>query len=256
MPDRQAKKPVALQMYSVRAEAARDYLGTLKAVAGIGYKAVELAGYGDMTALHLREELDNLGVSAVSSHVELSVLRDRLDPAIDDSLMLGCSYLVCSSLPAQERGDADQYRRFAAELNAFGARCSERGLGFGYHNHDFEFEQFDGKYVLEILREGTDARNVKFELDVYWAYHAGVDPATFLGQLGHRCGLLHLKDMTKDAERTFAEVGEGQIDFAPIFKAADQAGVDFYVVEQDRCRRPALESVAISFKNLAAWGIA
>jgi sugar phosphate isomerase/epimerase len=256
VPDKEAKKPVALQMYSVREEAARDYLGTLKAVAGVGYKAVELAGYGDMTAAELRGELDSLGISAVSSHVALALLRDGVDQAIDDCLTLGCRYLICPWLPEQERGDADRYRRLAAELNALGARCRERGLGFAYHNHDFEFKQFDGKYALDILREGTDPRNVKFELDVYWAFHAGVDPAAFLSHLGHRCGLVHLKDMTTDAERTFAEVGEGQIAFRPIFAAADQSGVDFYVVEQDRCRRPALESVAISLKNLTAWGIA
>jgi sugar phosphate isomerase/epimerase len=250
------RKPVALQLYSVREDAARDFVGTLKAVADIGYKAVELNGYGDKSARELRPVLDSLGLSAVSSHVSLARLRQDLDQVIDESLTLGCSYIVCPWLGTDERGDADQYRKLAAELNAFGTRSRDAGLGFAYHNHDFEFAVLEGQYALDILREGTEPDAVKFEFDVYWAAYAGVEPAAFVRHLGSRCDLLHLKDMTKDAERTFAEVGEGQIDFQPIFAAAQKAGVDFYVVEQDRGRRPMLESVAISFKNLRTWGIA
>jgi len=256
MAEKVSQKPVALQMYSVRDEAARDFLGTLKAVAGVGYKAVELAGYGDLSAAQLRKELDNLGLSALSSHVALALMRKDLEQVIDESLVLGCRYVICPWLPEDERGDAGKYRQLAAELDTYAARCGERGIGFAYHNHDFEFKVLDGKYAIDILRENTDARHVKFELDVYWAHYAGVDPAAFLSHLGLRCGIVHLKDMTKDAERTFAEVGEGQVSFAPIFAAAEKAGVDFYVVEQDRCRRPPLESVALSLKNLRNWGIA
>jgi sugar phosphate isomerase/epimerase len=256
MVGKKTQKPVALQMYTLREEAAQDFPGTLRAVAEVGYKAVELAGYGGMTATQLRPLLDNVGLSAVSNHVGLPVLRQDLDRVIEDSLSLGCQYLICPWLPEEERGDKEQYRRLAAELNAAGARCRARGLGFAYHNHDFEFKVLDGRYALDILREETDAQAVKFELDVYWAAYAGLDPAAFLRQIGPRCGLVHLKDMTKDAARTFAEVGEGQIAFPPIFAAAQEAGVDYYVVEQDRCRRPPLESVALSLKNLRDWGIA
>ncbi len=248
--------PVALQLYSVREESARDFAGTLQEVAAIGYEAVELAGYGGMGATNLRSLLDDLGVSAVSSHVGLRILRESLEGAIDDALALGCHYIICPWLPEAERGDADAYRRLAAELSALGRRCRERGIGFAYHNHDFEFVRLDGRLALDVLFEGTDAKAVRSELDMYWAYYAGIDPAEILRHLGPRCALVHLKDMVKDDSRTFAEVGEGRIDFAPVFAAAQEAGVEYYVVEQDACRRPALESVKISLNNLRSWGIA
>ncbi len=247
--------PVALQMYSVREEAARDFAGTLKSVASIGYRALELSGYGEMTASELRKVLDGLGLSALSNHVGLAILRSSLDRTIEDCLSLGCRYLVCPWLPPEERGDASAYRRLASELTSMGRRCQDRGLRFAYHNHDFEFERLDGQYALDVLFEAADNRIVKSELDVYWAAHAGVDPAACLRRLGSRCAIVHLKDMARDESRTFAEVGEGRLDFPSIFAAAQAAGVELYVVEQDRCQRPALESIAISLKNLHSWGI-
>jgi sugar phosphate isomerase/epimerase len=256
MVNQDARVPVALQMYSVREEAAGDFQGTLKAVAAIGYTALELAGYGDLTAPHLRTVLDDLGLRAVSNHVALSLLREDLDRAIEESLALGCHFLICPWLPEAERGDADGYWRLAAELSRFGRRCQEQGLGFAYHNHDFEFKQLDGRFALDILLDTADPQTVKSELDIYWAYYAGVAPAEYLRRLGNRCALVHLKDMTKDDTRAFAEVGEGRLDFPEIFAAAGEAGVAYYVVEQDRCQRPPLESVRISLEHLRAWGIA
>jgi sugar phosphate isomerase/epimerase len=255
MAEQNRQIPVALQMYSVREEAAQDFVGTLKAVAAIGYTAIELAGYGGMTAATLRPVLDGLGISAVSNHVPLPLLRGNLEATIDDCLTLSCRYLICPWLPEEERGDAAQYRRLAAELNAFGRRCRERGLGFAYHNHDFEFKRVDGQYALDLLLASTDAQTVKSELDIYWAFYAGVDPAAYIRQLQARCAIVHLKDMTKDDSRTFAEVGEGRLEFPAILAAAQEAGVEYYVVEQDRCQRPPLESVKISLDNLRSWGI-
>ncbi len=256
LPNADPNIPVALQMYSVREEAARDFTGTLKAVAAVGYKALELAGFGDLTAPELRKVLDGLGLSALSNHVGLPVLRSALDRTIDDCLSLGCRYLVCPWLPPEERGDASAYRRLAAELTSMGRRCRERGLGFAYHNHDFEFARLDGQFALDVLLESADVQAVKSELDMYWAAYAGVDPAQFLRHLGPRCAIVHLKDMVKDDSRAFAEVGEGRLDFPSIFAAAKAVGVELYVVEQDFCQRPALDSIAISLKNLRSWGIA
>jgi sugar phosphate isomerase/epimerase len=256
MPNAGPDVPVALQMYSVREEAARDFTGTLKAVATIGYTALELSGYGDLTAAELRRVLDGLGLVALANHVSLPTLRSALDRTIDECLALGCRYLVCPWLPEDERGDATAYRRLAAELTSMGRRCRERELGFAYHNHDFEFARLDGRYALDVLLEATNAQVVRSELDVYWAYYAGVDPAQYLRNLGSRCAIVHLKDMVKDDSRTFAEVGEGRLDFPPIFAAGKAAGVEFYVVEQDRCQRPPLESIALSLQHLRSWGIA
>jgi sugar phosphate isomerase/epimerase len=123
-----------------------------------------------------------------------------------------------------------------------------------YHNHDFEFRQFDGRYGLDILLGATDPELVKAEVDTYWVQKTGVDPAAYLRQYAGRCPLVHLKDMTADESRTFAEIGEGSMDWSAIFTAAEAGGAAWYIVEQDTCRRAPLESVAISLRNLQSMG--
>ena len=217
--------PVALQLYTVRDEAAKDFLGTLARVAAMGYAGVELAGMGGLSARRLREALGN-------------------------------RYIVVPALPEAMRSREASYAAVTGELNAIGAACRERGMALAYHNHAFEFQRFGGRYALEILYDGTDPALVKGEPDVYWMVYAGADPAAWLRNHPGRCPLVHLKDMAPGAERTFAEVGEGTIDFRPIFAAGATAGVEWYIVEQDRCARPALESAALSLRHLKEWGIA
>jgi sugar phosphate isomerase/epimerase len=119
-----------------------------------------------------------------------------------------------------------------------------------------EFARFDGRFALDVLLDAAGAQAVRSELDVYWVTHASVDPGSFRRRLGSRCAIVHLKDMVKDGSRAFAEVGEWRLDFPAIFAAAQAAGVEYYVVEQDSCQRLALESTAIRLKNLRSWGIA
>ncbi|MCC2684252.1 MAG: sugar phosphate isomerase/epimerase, partial [Paenibacillaceae bacterium] len=104
-----------------------------------------------------------------------------------------------------------------------------------YYNHNWEFERFDGKYVIELLMEETDPEWVKFEPDVYWIKRGGEDPAEFLRKLAGRCPLVHIKDMEPGEEQFFAEIGEGIIDFHQVADRAKEAGAEWLVVEQDRC---------------------
>jgi sugar phosphate isomerase/epimerase len=248
--------PVALQLYTVRDEAAKDFLGTLARVAAMGYAGVELAGMGGLSARRLREALDRLGLRCAGSHIGLERLRSELPAVLDENEALGNRYIVVPALPEAMRSREASYAAVTGELNAIGAACRERGMVLAYHNHAFEFQRFGGRYALEILYDGTDPALVKGEPDVYWMVYAGADPAAWLRNHPGRCPLVHLKDMAPGAERTFAEVGEGTIDFRPIFAAGATAGVEWYIVEQDRCARPALESAALSLRHLKEWGIA
>jgi sugar phosphate isomerase/epimerase len=127
-------------------------------------------------------------------------------------------------------------------------------IAFLYHNHHHEFTQYDGERVLDILARETDPNLVMFELDTYWVRRGGEDPAEYLRRLQKRCPLLHIKDMEPGPEQFFAEVGEGVLDFAGILRAAQDAEVQWLIVEQDESRRAIFDSIAISYRNLKMMG--
>jgi sugar phosphate isomerase/epimerase len=246
-----ATVPVALQLYTVRDESARDFAGTLRRVAQIGYTAVEFAGYGGLAADEVTVLLSETGLRAASTHVGLAALEADLDQQIDYCLAIGCPYLVLPSLDPRWRG-ADGLRALAPRLNEWGRHCRERGVVFGYHNHAVEFARSDGRYLLDQLLDATDPALVVLELDVYWAAYAGADPAAYLRQRAGRVPLVHLKDMAPD--RSFAEVGDGTLDLPGIFAAAEDGGVRWYIVEHDRPSMPSLESARRSLQNVRGKG--
>ena len=250
------KIPVALQMYTLRDEAAKDFAGTLRSVARLGYSGVELAGTGGYTSADLKNLLQDLGLMVAGSHIGLDQLEANLPEVIRYNLELGNKYVVCPYLPEELRKSAEDYRRLASRLNAVGRECKAAGLQLCYHNHAFEFERFDGVTGFDILFASTDPDLVAAEVDTYWAEYAGHDAAELIRRLSGRVPLVHLKDMTERPQGTFAEVGEGVLDFAAISAAAQTAGAQWLIVEQDTCARPPLESVEISLRNLRRMGLA
>jgi sugar phosphate isomerase/epimerase len=249
-----AQIPIALQMYTLRNESARDFAGTLREVAEIGYAGVEFAGTGGLSAAELRGLLDDLNLRAAGSHTGLDALEGDLNAALDFTQAIGSEFVVCPYLPEERRRTADDYRALAETLNRAGAACKQRGLQLCYHNHAFEFQRFDGQYALDILYSATDPDLVKGELDTYWIQKGGADPAAYIRQYAGRCPLIHLKDMAADDTQSFAEVGQGTLDWPAIFAAAEAGGARWYIVEQDVCPGPPLESVALSLRNLRAMG--
>jgi sugar phosphate isomerase/epimerase len=243
---------VALQMYTVRDEARADFLGTLRQVAGIGYPAVQLAGYGDLPAATLRAALDDLGLRVAGAHISLERLEGALEEEVAYNATLGNRDLIVPVLPAGRRQDEAAWHRFAADLDALGRRCQALGARLGYHNHAFEFEPVGATTGMQILLSETDPAVVTWEPDVYWIAFGKQDPAAWVRRHAARTPLLHLKDMTGGPNPTFAEVGEGILDFKAILAAKPDA--EWYVVEQDRCARPPLESAAISRRHLRDWG--
>jgi len=245
--------PIALQMYTLREQAAEDFVGTMRRVAEIGYAGVEFAGYGGLSTAAMKVLLEELGLNPAGSHVGLDLLENELDSVIDYSLEIGNPYVVCPFLPPDRRQDEASLHATAQSLNRIGAACKEQGLQFCYHNHAFEFQTFGGKYAFDILYEGTEPELVQAEVDTYWVQFAGLDPAELIRRYSERVTLVHLKDMDPQ-DRSFAEVGEGTLDWQAIFAASEAAGAEWYIVEQDRCKRSPLESVRLSLENLRAMG--
>lgn len=241
-------------MYTVRDESAKDFLQTFKRVAGIGYRAVELAGTGGLPANELKTVLDDLNLAVAGSHVSLQQLENDLDSALDYNETLGNTNIVCPWLPEDRRKSGDDYRALADTLNSVGAACLRRNMRLCYHNHAFEFERFDRQTGWDILFDSTDPNLVKAEMDVYWVEYGGESAVEYLKKYAGRVPLVHLKDMVNDEKRSFAELGQGRLDFDSILAAGDQAGVEWYIVEQDVCPRPSLESIQISLEYLQGKG--
>lgn len=236
---------VALELYTVRDETSRDFVGTLRRVAQLGYAGVEFAGYGNLTSSEMSALLIETGLRAVSTHLRLDALQGlQLDESIQYCKDIGCSIIVLPSLPHEQR-TLTGIQALAPQLNAIGQRCRQHGITFGYHNHDFEFTHIEGAYLLDHLLQSTDSSLVKLELDVYWAAYAGVDPVAYLQQHADRIALIHLKDMASD--RSMTEVGKGILDMKGICAFAEEHNL-WGIVENDHPEIPSLESARISLE--------
>jgi sugar phosphate isomerase/epimerase len=246
-------KSDGIQLYTLRDLTAKDFAGTMKAVARLGYKFVETAGYGDLkTAKAAKQALDAAGLKASSGHFAIDLLEKNIDQVIADAQTLQIDTVVCPFLPENRRND---YAAVAKVLDTAGNQLHQHGIVLAYHNHSFEFQKFGGKYGLDILYENTAPHLVVAEIDVYWVLHGGVDPAEYCDKLGDRVRLLHLKDMGQPPEKRFAPVGTGILDFAPILKVAEKHKVRWGIVEQDQMYgTPPLEAIKTSLDNLKKWG--
>ncbi len=240
---------VGLELYTVRDETARDFAGTLRQVAALGYPAVEFAGYGGLGAEAMRDLLGETGLRAAATHVGLAALEEDVDREIAYCAAIGCSYLILPWLPLDQRSP-EFLGSLAPRLNQFGRRARAAGITFGYHNHDFEFALDGGIPLLERLLAATDPDLVALELDVYWAAYAGFDPVTLLQKHAGRVPVVHLKDM--DSERRYTEVGDGTLDIAAIAAAAVAGGAAWLIVEHDNPTIPSLQSAKRSLDNLRA----
>jgi sugar phosphate isomerase/epimerase len=221
-----------LQLYTVREETQTDMLGTLRRLAALGFKNLEFAGYGNATPRDIRRTLDDLGLRAVAAHVGLAQF-EAGSGVFDELHTLGCRYAVVPYTPAERRETADQVRRLAGQFNTWAAQARAAGLGFAYHNHDFEFAPLDGSDFFSILLDAADPDLVKLELDLCWAQYAGQDPVALIRRHAGRVPLLHMKDLTAGEPGEVAIVGEGILPWDAIIAAAAYAGAEWYVIEHD-----------------------
>ncbi|BCL83724.1 sugar phosphate isomerase [Ktedonobacteria bacterium brp13] len=236
---------VALELYTVRDETSRDFTGTLRRVAEMGYEGVEFAGYAGLSAQTMTTLLAETGLKAVSTHVGLAALTDEhLEASIAYCRAIGCTTMVLPMLEPAWR-TLEGLQALAPRLNTIGQRCLDAGITFGYHNHDFEFASLAGRTWLEHFLEITDPALVKIELDMYWAAYAGSDPLPLLQKLGQRVALIHFKDMAVDHSMT--EVGHGILDMQGITRFAHQHGI-WAVVEHDHPTLPSLQSARMSLE--------
>ncbi|MFN8258937.1 MAG: sugar phosphate isomerase/epimerase [Bacteroidales bacterium] len=247
--------PFGLILYTVRDEMKKDASGTLAKIAEIGYQVVEAAGYDKrkfygLAPLEFKKLVESYGLKLVSSHHSLS--DKNYKEIVEDAALAGLEFAV---YPWMMSGNADYFKKKAEELNKYGEEFKKAGIRFCYHNHDFEFKTVDNQLPYDILLKNTNPEYVSFEMDLYWTTKAGFKPIEYFTANSGRFPLWHVKDMKNDEKKSFAEVGNGTIDFASIFSKKDTSGMKYYFVEQDTCvDHPPLESIKISLDYIKKQG--
>jgi sugar phosphate isomerase/epimerase len=237
-------------MFTLREESAKDFAGTLKRVADLGFDGVELAGFNGLTAIELKGLLDELGLKTAACHVPLEQMENNLEIVIEDQKILGSKYVVVPYLMPERRSESD-YKALTLFLDHAGEICRREGITLCYHNHDFELERLsDGRRVLEAIFDETNPDNVKAELDIYWLTKAGEKPEKWIERYQNRTPMIHLKDMTTDEEQFFAELGTGGVDLEAVLQMGEQADIQWWIVEQDVSKRTPLESIEMSMNYL------
>ncbi len=251
--------PIGLELYTVRDQLVHDLPGTLKTVADIGYKEVEVYDLYRRTPAEFSRLLEADGLTAPSGHYTTQHIRSGWQKHIDDAKTMGLQYMVNAILEPEERKSLDDYKRLAELFNRAGEQTRKAGIQFCYHNHNFEFKRYGNTTAYDYMLEQLNPKLVQFEMDCFWVTHAGKDPVAYFKKHPGRFPLLHIKDLKAghpasqelDARMgLFAEVGRGTIDWKRIFAAAPQGGVKHYFVEQDYCERSPFESIQISYDYL------
>lgn len=226
---------LAVQLYTVREEASKDFIGTLEKVAALGYEGVEFAGFFDMPAQVLKEHLERLGLSAVGSHTSLEDLTDRLEEIIAYNKVIGNTHIVC---PWSDVEDATSLEVLVNQLQKVAARLKEEGMILLYHNHDHEFKQIEGSYLLDQLFE--KCQDLQAEIDTFWVYRAGIDVKDYLTTQQDKIKLIHLKDGT--AEKLTA-IGEGTAPIQTVMEMVKNLGLEWVIVENDEPTPSGLEDI-------------
>lgn len=253
------KKPVVgAQLYTVRkfTQTKEGIVETFRKVSEMGYTAVQISGFGPVDPVDVAKAMKDSGLTVASTHMGWPRFLKELDAVIEEHKMWGCSHPAIGGLPG-EYFSAEGLNKFVEELKPVAERLAKNGMDFSYHNHSHELVKFGGKTWLAMLYETASPSILKAEIDTYWIQHGGGDPAAWIRKCAGRMPVLHVKDMciTNQKEQRFAEIGEGNLDWPSILKAAEESKVDYLLVEQDDCYdRDPFESLAISYRNLSSMG--
>ncbi len=245
--------PIALQLYSIREDAARDLPGVLQAVAKMGYEGVEFAGYYGHDAATLKQLLDDNGLPVAGAHVGIdTLLGDELERSVEFHRAIGNQYLIVPGLSKQYTESRDAWLRTADTMNQIAERLRPHGMHTGYHNHHTEFTPIDGELPWDTFF-GNTSPEVIMQFDIGNALHGGGEAAPFLQRYPGRATTVHVKEYSQSNNK--ALIGEGDVPWQQIFGLCESiGGTKWYIVEQESYAYPPLECVDRCLQNLKAMG--
>jgi len=245
------------QLYTVRkyTQTENDFADTMKKIADIGYKYVQVSGIGgDISPAFIKKAADDNNIKVILTHTSPARIKDETEKVIEEHEIFGCPGIGVGGMfgsPATEDG----FKQFAENFAPAVEKIKKSKKVFLYHNHRFEFEKFNGKTGIDILLENSDKDGFKLTFDTYWSQAGGIAPAEFIKKYADRIFVTHLKDMTVISDKSeMTEVCTGNMNFKRILKVSEKNGVLWHFVEQDEVRMDAFDSMKISFDNLMATG--
>ncbi len=213
-----------------------DLAETLKKLADIGYKWAQVSAIGDIPAAKVKALADSNGIKIPLTHTNPTRLLNETDAVIEEHIAMGAGFVGIGSMPVEYKTDAETIRKFVKDYQPVAEKIKAKGLKFMYHNHGFEFEKFEGKYMFDYLVEGFSPDLMGFVLDVYWLQYAGFDPAYWLERLEGRTETIHYKDMQiLNGVPAMAPVMEGNLNWKRIIEVSKKTKVQYAFVEQDNC---------------------
>lgn len=243
------KLQVGLQLFSVRDDCAKDLDSTVAAVAKMGYKGVEFAGYYGRSAKELRALLEQNGLVCCGTHTNIkTLLGDQLEATIEFNKTIGNPYLVVPMLPEKYRNSNQAWLDTAKLFNEVSAKVKEHGMQVGYHNHSMEFKPIEGKVPWDTFMQNTD-KDVIMQIDTANASSAGVDPLPYLYRYPGRSVTVHAKAFSKEKKKVV--IGEDDIPWKAFFALCKAVGgTKWVIVEQGAYPYPALECAEKCLSNL------
>ncbi|MCL6457339.1 MAG: sugar phosphate isomerase/epimerase [Gorillibacterium sp.] len=244
------------QLYTIRdyAKTPEGINESLRKIKEIGYTTVQASGLGPIPAEELAAIVRAHELEIVITHTPYNRFVEDLDGVIKEHHTLGCGIAGLGGLPGEFRS-AEGYVAFAKKFTAIADELGKNGLKFSYHNHHFEFQKQGDKLGMDVLIEQTNPETFLFTLDTYWVQAGGANPSSWLRKLKGRVDAIHLKDMTIiDEQQIMTEIMAGNLEWPEIFKASEEAGVKWYLVERDAGPTEAFDSLRISYENLKKLG--
>ena len=268
---------VGLQVYSIRDDATADFAAAMKKVKEFGYDGVELAGRYGLEADEMRKILDDLGLEAISAHVQLDEMLNTPEETFAFYTKVGCRFIAIPWMGEEGRPGGAKFEETLEKIRKAGAEAKKHGIQLLYHNHDFEFVMLNGKRGIDVMYESVSADLLQTELDTCWVNIGGENPAAYVVKYSGRAPIVHLKDFYKKeganadnmyeligvAKKVkeantfeFRCVGHGMQDIPAILDASEAAGAEWVIVEQDRPSQglTPMECAYISRKYLVSVG--
>lgn len=233
---------ISLQLYSIKSETEMDFKKAVKKVGDIGFKGVEFAGYGGLTADEMSELLKENKLYSVGTHCGLDTFEKAFEQELAFNKTIGSKYIIC---PYAEVDTMEKIDRLVQVLNDAGEKAAKENIKVGYHNHANEFVKINGKYPLDIIAERTND-NVILELDVFWVAYAGVDPIEYIKKCEKKAELIHIKQM--DAKRANVDIADGVLDMQQIKDAS--AFAKYFILEHEEFDKPVWDSIQNDFESL------
>jgi sugar phosphate isomerase/epimerase len=248
-----ASVPIALQLYSVRNDCAKDLPGTIAAVGKMGYSGVEFAGYYNRSAKELRKMLDDNRLKCCGTHIGLeTLLGDNLAKTIEFNQTLGNKFLIVPSLDEERTKSRQAWLETARIFNELAKKVKPHGVRVGYHNHQIEFKPLDGELPWDTFF-GHTKKEVVMQVDIGNALEGGGNPIPFLKKYPGRAATVHIKEYSKTKPNAY--IGEGDVKWKEVFDLLEKSGgTEWYIVEYEIEGMPPLDSVNRCLQNLRKMG--